>query len=146
MTETYPMQGVIPYLAMEGRTGEACDFYIRAFGARDAGQVPRPDGAPGFMHAQVSINGGMLMLTDQSDNDAAPSARFGHLQLVVADGRTWWDRAVDAGCTVVTPYERQFWGDDWGLLEDPFGIRWAILQIGTQSGQHADKVGAKESA
>ena len=35
------------------------------------------------------------------------------------------------------PYERQFWGDDWGLLQDPFGIRWAILQpgeIATQAG------------
>jgi PhnB protein len=34
------------------------------------------------------------------------------------------------GCSVLMPYERQFWGDEWGLLKDPFGIRWAILQSG----------------
>ncbi|QYU67721.1 hypothetical protein J4558_22960 [Leptolyngbya sp. 15MV] len=39
-------------------------------------------------------------------------------------------RAVAAGCTVVVPYERKFWGDDWGLLVDPFGIKWGILQPG----------------
>ena len=58
---------------------------------------------------------------------------FGHLQLVVADGQAWWDRAVAAGCKVIAPYERQFWGDDWGLLEDPFGLKWAILQPGAQA-------------
>lgn len=124
------MAGVIPYLAMGGRAADACDFYARAFAARDIGRMPMPDGAPGLIHAQVAINGGALMMTDHG-GDAAPSYGFGHLQLVVADGRTWWDRAVAAGCTVVAPYERQFWGDDWGLLADPFGIKWAILQTGS---------------
>jgi PhnB protein len=71
------------------------------------------------------------MMTDHGGG-AAPSYGFGHLQLVVADGRAWWDRAVAAGCTVIAPYARQFWGDDWGLLQDPFGISWAILETGAQ--------------
>jgi len=128
------MAGVIPYLAMAGRAAAACDFYARAFAATDIGRMPMPDGAPGLMHAQVAINGGALMMTDHGMMDpggAAPSYGFGHLQLVVADGRAWWDRAVAAGCTVLAPYERQFWGDDWGLLADPFGIKWAILQTGS---------------
>jgi len=128
------MAGVIPYLAMAGRAAEACDFYARAFAAEAMGRMPMPDGAPGLIHAQVAINGGALMMTDHGMTDgkgAAPSCGFGHLQLVVADGRAWWDRAVAAGCTVLAPYERQFWGDDWGLLQDPFGIRWAILQTGS---------------
>jgi PhnB protein len=129
------MSGVIPYLAMAGRAAEACDFYARAFAATELGRMPMPDGAPGLMHAQVAINSGALMMTDHGmegpGGGAAPSYGFGHLQLVVADGSAWWDRAVAAGCTVLAPYERQFWGDDWGLLEDPFGIRWAILQSGS---------------
>jgi PhnB protein len=124
------MRGVIPYLAMAGRAAEACDFYPRAFAAEDIGRMPMPDGAPGLIHAQLAINGGAVMITDHGGG-TAPSYGFGHLQLVVADGRAWWDRAVAAGCTVLAPYERQFWGDDWGLLQDPFGIRWAILQAGT---------------
>ncbi|WP_206929256.1 VOC family protein [Roseococcus thiosulfatophilus] len=124
------MQGVIPYLAMAGRAAEACEFYARAFAADRIERLPMPDGAPGLMHAQLVINGGTLMMTDHGGG-TAPSYGFGHLQLVVADGRAWWDRAVAAGCAVLAPYEQQFWGDDWGLLEDPFGIKWAVLETGS---------------
>lgn len=128
------MQGVIPYLAMAGQSGAAADFYARAFAATDIGRMPM-DGAPGqFMHVQLEINGGALMMTDHgmSSATAAPPLPSGHLQLVVPDGQHWWDRAVAAGCTVAAPFERQFWGDDWGLLRDPFGIHWAVLTPGPQ--------------
>ncbi|MFN3937252.1 MAG: VOC family protein [Gemmobacter sp.] len=124
------MQGVIPYLAMGGRSAEAADFYARAFGATDLGRMPDAEAPGRMMHVQVAINGGALMMTDHPGNGPGPATEFGHLQLVVEDGRGWWDRAVAAGCSVVMPYERQFWGDDWGLLQDPFGLKWAILQPG----------------
>jgi PhnB protein len=129
------MQGVIPYLVLFGRAGEAADFYIRAFGARDIGRMPMEDAPGRFMHVQVEINGGALMMTDHAMAGAgdAPPLPSGHLQLVVPDGQAWWERAVSAGCTVKAPFERQFWGDDWGLLEDPFGIHWAVLTPGPQS-------------
>lgn len=125
------MQGVIPYLCLPGQCGAAADFYIQAFGARDIGRMPM-EGAPGqFMHLQLEINGGALMLTDYSDmsgvEDGHDPIPRGHLQLVVPDGQLWWDRAVAAGCTVIAPFERQFWGDTWGLLRDPFGLKWAVL-------------------
>jgi len=137
MAETNSKRGIIPYLAMGGRAGEACDFYVRAFGAEDAQRIPQPDGGPGLMHAQIAINGGHLYMTDHMGEGTAPTANFGHLQLEVADGRAWWERAVAAGCAVVMPYERQFWGDDWGLLEDPFGLKWGILQAGTDAAKPA---------
>ena len=125
------MKGVIPYLAMQGNAAAAADFYVRAFGAADAGRLPLDDAPGKFMHVQVTINGGALMMTDYGTSDTPPLAT-GHLQLVVGDGQVWWDRAVAAGCTVETPYEHQFWGDDWGLLRDPFGIKWAVLTPGPQ--------------
>ncbi|MFN3266358.1 MAG: VOC family protein [Deinococcales bacterium] len=133
---TNPMQGVVPYIAMCGRTAEAIEFYARAFAAEDIGRMPFDDGSPGLMHAQVLINSGALMMTDSGMNPStseqrAVQADFGHLQLVVQDGRTWWNRAVAAGCAVLAPYERQPWGDDWGLLQDPFGLKWAIMQDGS---------------
>lgn len=130
------MQGVIPYLAMGGKAGEAADFYITAFGAKDMGRMPLENGA-GLMHAQVEINGGALMMTDYSMSSAtdAPPMASGHLQLVVGDGQMWFDRAVAAGCTVLEPFGRQFWGDDWGLLQDPFGIKWAVLTPGPEQVQ-----------
>lgn len=128
------MRGVIPYLGLGGRASEAADFYARAFGATDLGRMPDPDKPGEQMHVQVEINGGALMMTDHRAEGApeGPPLARGHLQLVVDDGRAWWDRAVAAGCTVVMPYERQPWGDDWGLVLDPFGIHWAVLQPGPE--------------
>jgi PhnB protein len=127
------MKGVIPYLAMNGCAGTAADFHVRAFGAVDQGRMPLEDQPGRFMHVQVAINGGALMMTDYSMSSAtdAPPMASGHLQLVVGDGQVWRDRAVAAGCAVEAPYQRQFWGDDWGLLRDPFGIKWAVLTPGS---------------
>lgn len=122
------MQGVIPYLSYAGRAAEAMAFYETAFGAKDIGQMPFPDKA-GLMHAQVEINGGALMLTDHHD-DSTPAAAplpHGHLQLVVPDGKAWFDRAVAAGCEARVPFSLQPWGDEWGMVADPFGILWAVL-------------------
>ena len=123
------MQGVIPYLSLAGKAGEAADFYAAAFAAKAIGRMETP-GQPGhYMHLQVQINGGALMLTDHVGDgspDGPPLAR-GHLQLVVGDGKAWFDRAVAAGCSVAVPYGRQPWGDDWGMVRDPFGILWAVL-------------------
>jgi PhnB protein len=121
------VRGVIAYLALDGRAAEAADFYARAFGARDLGRYPDEEKPGRFMHIQLEINGGALMMTDCRApwETEAPKPQGFNLMLVVSDGDTWWSRAVDAGCTVVMPFERQFWGDRWGV-RDPFGIEWAI--------------------
>ena len=134
------MRGVIPYLSMAGRAGDAADFFARAFAASELGRMPNPERPGHYMHLQLAINGGCLMMTDHGGEDCAGAgqtavgAPAGHLQLVVDDGHAWWARAVAAGCSVVQPYERQFWGDDWGLLRDPFGLHWAVLQPGPDAG------------
>ena len=125
--DTRTMQGVIPYLGMNGRSAEAADFYVRAFAARDLGQMPYEDDPTKLMHCQVEINGGALMMSDMNDpNTGYVKPQGFHLQLVVADGDLWWSRAVEAGCTVVVPFEKMFWGDRWGMFTDPFGLSWAI--------------------
>jgi uncharacterized glyoxalase superfamily protein PhnB len=50
------------------------------------------------------------------------------MQLHLTDGNidAWWQRAVDAGCAVVTPLQVMFWGDRWGQVKDPFGVAWAM--------------------
>jgi PhnB protein len=129
------MQGVIPYIGMDGRAGEAADFYVRAFGARDLGRLPEQDDPGRLMHCQVEINGGALMMSDMrpADQPAVKPQGF-HLQLVVADGDLWWNRATEAGCKVVVPFERMFWGDRWGILEDPFGLLWSVDEPGEAAG------------
>ncbi|MDX2101700.1 MAG: glyoxalase/bleomycin resistance/extradiol dioxygenase family protein [Alphaproteobacteria bacterium] len=124
--------GVIPYLSFAGQARAALVFYEQAFAATDTATMPDQADPDRLMHGQTLINGGMVMVCDQAGADAPTGSPLphGHLQLVVADGARWWQRAIDAGCQVVVPYARQFWGDDWGLLVDPYGIRWGVLQTG----------------
>ena len=62
--------------------------------------------------------------------DRRRSAQFEHTLLVTDDGARWWSRAREAGCREVVPFGPQPWGDKWGMVEDPFGIQWAILELG----------------
>jgi PhnB protein len=121
-----PMQGVIPYLTVQG-AGAAADFYKRAFGAIEHRRLGTPDGKK-FMHIHLEINGGSLMLSDDFPENGhmhQPSDSF-TMQLVVSDIDSWWKRAVDAGAEVVNPVALMFWGDRWGSMKDPFGVHWAM--------------------
>jgi uncharacterized glyoxalase superfamily protein PhnB len=122
------MQGVIPYLSIDGAQ-DAIAFYRKAFGALCHGDVALMPGTERVANASLVINGGVMMLSDTFPEMGHAPAKAGHgftMQLVVNDGDLWWNRAVQAGCTVKTPFEKQFWGDRYGQLLDPFGIEWAI--------------------
>ena len=130
-TELKPNQdaatrGVIPYIQVEG-AAEAVAFYKRAFGAHERSRFASDDGKR-IMNCQLEINGGAMMVMDAMPEHGfpfQPSHSF-TLQLIVDDGRAWFDRAVAAGCTVTMPFQKMFWGDMWGAVIDPFQIRWAF--------------------
>lgn len=122
------MQGVIPYLAIDGAR-DAIAFYRRAFGALMHGDVALMPGTERLANASLVVNGGVMMVSDVFPDMGQPAAKGGQgftMQLIVDDGDLWWSRAVEAGCEVVTPFAKQFWGDRYGQLRDPFGIDWAI--------------------
>lgn len=127
------MQGVLPYLAIDGCEA-AVAFYEKAFGAILHGQlVKAPNGK--VMNATLEINGGIMMLMDAVPGaetpEIQPACNQGlTLQLITRDGDFWWNRAVAAGCTVTQPLKLEFWGDRYGRLQDPFGMAWAINEPG----------------
>jgi PhnB protein len=96
--------------------------------------VPHPDGR--LVHAALDINGSMVMLNDDfpeySDGKSSTPKALGgtpvtiHLQ--VTDVESAFQRAVDAGATVIAPLEDQFWGDRYGVISDPFGHHWSLGQ------------------
>jgi PhnB protein len=118
--------GLIAYVTVDG-AAKAADFYMRAFGAEEAMRVP-PDDKGRTMHIHLYINGTSLMLSDAYPEYGHPleKPQSFNLTLQVDDIDRWWKRAVDAGCEVVTPVERMFWGDRYGQLRDPFGVMWAM--------------------
>jgi PhnB protein len=48
------------------------------------------------------------------------------ISVYVKDVDDVFDRALQAGATVLRPIQDQFYGDRSGTLEDPFGHRWSV--------------------
>lgn len=122
------MRPLSPHLVCRGAAA-AIDFYVQAFGARELMRLAGPDGK--IMHASIELNGGSVMLVDENlDYGMRSPQDLGGtpvtIHLVVADADAAFDRAVAAGATVHMPVAEQFWGDRYGVLEDPFGHVWAI--------------------
>jgi len=82
-------------------------------------------------HAMVRIGDSPVMLVDEFPDygSLGPKARNGTsvtLHMYVKDADAAFRQAVDAGATVKMPLEDAFWGDRYGILEDPFGHSWSI--------------------
>ena len=124
---------VLPHLVVDDAAA-AIDFYVKAFGAVERGRVPGPDGK--LIHAAVDVNGSTVMLNDDfpemsGGKSMTPEALGGTpvtIHLVVTDVDKKFQQAVDAGATVVMPVEDQFWGDRYGVVQDPFGHQWSMGQ------------------
>lgn len=123
-----PKAPLVPYLQIEGAV-KAAHFYERAFAARIAALHPVDDQGR-TMHIHLYLNGGSLMLSDfypEHGHGAKAPAGF-TLTLMVDDADAWFDRAVKAGASPVTPVQDMFWGDRFGSVRDPFGVEWAFNQ------------------
>ena len=71
------------------------------------------------------------MLVDENRNYGllSPKALNGTpviIHLNVPDVDRFFERAVGAGAKVIMPVEDMFWGDRYGVVEDPWGHRWSI--------------------
>ncbi|ODT11486.1 MAG: glyoxalase [Kaistia sp. SCN 65-12] len=121
------LSGVTPYISVGGAV-KASEFYQRALGAQEVMRVP-VDEKGRTMHIHLYINGGSVMLADPYEEYGhplqTPQSFTLHLQLG-SDIDSWWNRAVEAGMTVELPLDRQFWGDRYGQLRDPFGVLWSL--------------------
>ncbi|OBK52074.1 VOC family protein [Mycobacterium kubicae] len=122
-----------PHLVVDDAAA-AIDFYVKAFDAGELGRVPGPQGK--LVHAALRINGFMVMLNDDfpemcGGKSMTPKALGGTpvtIHLTVTDVDAKFQRAVDAGATVVLPLGDQMWGDRYGVVQDPFGHQWSLGQ------------------
>ncbi len=48
------------------------------------------------------------------------------IHMTVDDVDSFTQRAIKAGAKVIMPVADMFWGDRYGIVEDPFGHRWSI--------------------
>ena len=107
----------------------AIDFYERAFGATNP--VRLTDKAGTLLHGSVTINGAAIMLAEAHPewDTRSPKELKGTpvtIHLCVDNADAWINRAEAAGAKVVMPAADMFWGDRYGVIEDPFGHRWSL--------------------
>jgi len=104
------------------------EFYQEAFGAD---VLFRLDGGDGGVVAQLSVNGAVFWLADESPEhlNFSPETLGGgtvRLVMVVEDPDAAFDRAVRAGAVTVTPVADQPYHWRVGRIVDPFGHHWEI--------------------
>jgi len=122
------MRTITPHLVCAG-AANAIEFYKKAFGAVEEWRLPAPDGK--IMHARIRIGDSAVMLVDEMPQCGAlgPKALKGTpvtIHLYVDDADAMAARAVKAGATLKFPVDDMFWGDRYGVLEDPFGHSWSV--------------------
>jgi uncharacterized glyoxalase superfamily protein PhnB len=122
------MRSITPHLICAGAAA-ALEFYKKAFQAVELLRLPAPDGK--LMHAQIRIGDSSVMLAEECAEwgSLGPKALKGSsvtIHVYVEDADALFERAVKAGAKPVLPVSDMFWGDRYGVVEDPFGHRWSI--------------------
>ncbi|HUC35596.1 MAG TPA: VOC family protein [Acidimicrobiales bacterium] len=123
-----PLAAIVPYLAVAG-AGRALEWYAEALGARTRGEpYVMPDGSIG--HAELEIEGGLLMLSEQHPEIGVVAPAPGEgvpvtIHLSVDDVDSVIDRAVAAGADLERAPADYDYGRN-GVFRDPFGHRWLV--------------------
>ncbi|MBS0203742.1 MAG: VOC family protein [Planctomycetes bacterium] len=122
-----PRTTIAPMLSVR-RGAAAVEFYQRAFGAV---VVMLIDDGQGSVVAHLSVDGADFWIADESPphSNFSPESLGGgtvRMVLTVADPDALYDRAINAGATIVWPVSDQPYGWRVGRLFDPFGHHWEI--------------------
>jgi len=124
-----------PYITFPGTAREAMEFYKTVFGGtlvmNTFGEfgAPEPALADKIMHAQLETDLGYTIMA--SDNAPGMPENTGTAITISLSGddndalRGYFEKLADGG-TVNMPLEKQMWGDEYGQLNDRFGIAWMV--------------------
>jgi PhnB protein len=93
----------------------------KAFGAALQHAVDGPDGK--IIHGYMKIGDAVVFISDAS---GFSKLTVTNMFLYVPDVDAVFARATAAGGKAVAPVSDMFWGDRWGMVEDPFGNHWQI--------------------
>ncbi len=124
-----------PYLTFNGNAREAMDFYHSVFGGElqisTFGEFGWSDPAIAdkVMHARLTTDRGYILMA----SDAAPGMSYNPGDTITCslsgdpgEGlEEAWEQLSHDG-TVTMPFEKQMWGDLYGMCIDKFGIPWMV--------------------
>lgn len=124
-----------PYLTFDGNAREAMEFYRSVFGGElhisTFGQFGTDDPAlvDKVMHAMLVTDRGYALMA----SDLAPGMQFkpGNTVTCSLSGdpgeglEDVWEK-LSSGGAVIMPFEKQMWGDLYGMCTDRFGVTWMV--------------------
>jgi uncharacterized glyoxalase superfamily protein PhnB len=122
------MHTITPHLVCANAVA-AIEFYEKAFGAIDAGQMLAPNGK--LIHGMIRLGDSAIMLAEETPqcHTLSPATLKGSsvtLHMYVQNADAAFERAVAAGATSVMPPADMFWGDRYAVVTDPFGHNWSL--------------------
>lgn len=124
-----------PYLTFNGNAREAMEFYHSVFGGQlrinTFGEFGSSDPAIAdkVMHAMLTTDQGYILMA----SDIAPGMPYNPGNTITCslsgdpgEGlEQAWEQLSDGG-TITMPFEKQVWGDVYGMCIDKFGIPWMV--------------------
>jgi PhnB protein len=124
-----------PYLHFTGEARAAMEFYHSVFGGSltlttfaEYG-VPDPALADKIMHGQLVTDRGFALMG--SDAPPGMGGEPGNSVGICLNGddadelRGYWEK-LSEGATVLTPLQKQMWGDEYGACTDRYGFEWMV--------------------
>ena len=111
----------------------AIDWLCQVIGFERRAVYPGPDGTIG--HAELTLNGGMVMLGSVKDDELANSfkspdemggAESSSLYVVVGDADAAHGRAVASGSRIIRPLKDTPYGSREFAVKDPEGHSWGV--------------------
>jgi PhnB protein len=103
---------------------QAIAFFTRAFGAQENYRLTLANGK--ITHCELKLGNSIFNLGTSMDGWPAHGLVA---QIFVEDSDALFQRAVQAGATVIMPMTDMFFGSREGRVSDPFGNVWTIATL-----------------
>jgi len=130
-----------PYVNFNGNARQALEFYASVFGGTptfstfaDLGAADSPD-AERIMHGMLETDLGFTIMGADVTSDMEHQPMAGASVSISGDDgdvlRGYWDK-LSSGGTTTMPFQKQAWGDEFGMCVDKFGVPWMVDIIQSQ--------------
>jgi PhnB protein len=121
-TTTHGYSAAAPWI-INRDTRQLIEFLKSAFGAEELGRMEDPEGA--IVHAEMRINGGVVVLFDRPKGTIATPA---FIRVFVDDAEAAFDNALSNGAREITRPTMLAFGDKVGRVRDPLGNIWWLQE------------------
>jgi PhnB protein len=142
------MMRVNPYLTFDGRCEEAFDFYksilggdfdsMNRFSEMPEDSPPEPGDEDLIMHMSLPMGDGHYLMGSDRPSSMGPGTVGDNVSVSVSvddvdRARKIFEGLSDGG-KVIMPFDRAFWGSDFGMCIDRFGVYWMVDHSPVQAG------------